>query len=122
MLDLHIAVPVDAVTYVHYLIRAVLAVAFLLEFQIKAKNIRAFAKNDGVPLPIARFIATAELAAALSFISGILTQLAALGVMLLMMITISLHIFKWHSPYKAGRGGWEYDLLLLTLAAVLFTV
>lgn len=117
---IHISVPQEAVTLVQYLVRAVLAVAFLWEFQIKAKDLRAFAKNDGLPLPMAGFVALAELAAALSFISGILTQLAALGVMLLMLGTISMHIFKWHSPYRAGRGGWEYDLLLFTLAAVLF--
>jgi putative oxidoreductase len=118
----HIDVPANAIASVHILVRAVLAVAFLFEFKIKVSNIKAFVKNDDVPLPLAWFIAMAELAAALSFISGILTQLAALGVMLLMMITISMHIFKWHSPYKAGRGGWEYDLLLFTLAAVLFTI
>jgi putative oxidoreductase len=118
---IHIDLPPLAITLTYLLVRAVLAVAFLLEFQIKAKNIRAFAKNDGLPVPVAVFVATAELAAALSFISGILTQLAALGVMLLMLCTMSLHIFKWHSPYKAGRGGWEYDLLLFTLAAVVVT-
>lgn len=117
---MHIAVPLFAVSLVHYLIRAVLAIAFLWEFQIKIKNIRAFVKNDGVPLPVAWFITLAELAAALSFISGILVQLAGLGVMLLMLSTISLHVFKWHSRYRASRGGWEYDLLLFALAAVLF--
>jgi putative oxidoreductase len=39
--------------------------------------------------------------------------------MLLMLSTISLHILKWHSPYPASKGGWEYDLMLLTLASVL---
>lgn len=118
----HITVPVAATTAVHLLIRAVLAVAFLWEFAIKAKNMRAFVKSDGVPLPVAWFVAIAELAAALSFISGILPQFAAAGVMLLMLGTMSLHIFKWHSPYRATRGGWEYDLLLFTLAAALFIV
>lgn len=117
---IEIAVPHVAVTFVHMLIRAVLAVAFLWEFQLKIKDIRGFAKRDDVPVPIAWFVAIAELAAALSFISGILMQFAALGIMLLMLGTISLHLFKWHSTYHAGRGGWEYDLLLFTLAATLF--
>ena len=115
-----ITVPAVAVTLVEIMVRAVLAIAFLWEFQIKIKDIRGFAKKDEVPLPVAWFVAFAELAAALAFISGILMQLAALGVMLLMLSTMSFHIFKWRSPYRATRGGWEYDLLLFVLAAVLF--
>ena len=48
-----------------------------------------------------------------------LAQWAGLGVVLLMCATISMHLFKWHSPYWASKRGWEYDLLLLILAAVI---
>lgn len=117
----HLTLPVFATTLAFLLVRVVLAVAFVLEARIKFKDIRAFAKNDGLPVPAALAVAVAETAAAVSFISGVLAQFAALGIMLLMLGTISLHLFTWHSPYKAGRGGWEYDLLLFVLAAVLFT-
>jgi putative oxidoreductase len=52
-------------------------------------------------------------------ILGILPQLAALGLMLLMLGTMRLHIFRWKSPYWASKGGWEYDLMLFTLSAVI---
>lgn len=64
-------------------------------------------------------IVIAEGAAALSFASGVLAVWAALGVMLLMLATTALHVFKWHSSYWAQQGGPEYDLLLLVLAAVI---
>lgn len=99
-------------------VRALLAVAFLREALLKLKDIRAFAKKDGVPLPLAWFVAIAELAAALSFASGILAQWAGIGVVLLMLITTGLHVFRWHSAYWAQKAGPEYDLLLLALAAV----
>lgn len=101
------------------LVRALLTVAFVREFLVKAKDIPAFAKNDGLNVPTAWFVAVAELAAAISFATGVLAQLAGIGVIVLMIITTSLHVFKWHSTYWASVGGPEYDLLLLVLAAVI---
>lgn len=101
------------------LVRALLTVAFVREFLVKAKDIPRFAKSDGLNVPTAWFVAIAELAAAVSFATGVLAQWAGLGVILLMLITTSLHVFKWHSKYRASAGGPEYDLLLLVLAAVI---
>lgn len=44
---------------------------------------------------------------------------ARLSAVLLMLGTTCLYIFKWHSPYWANRRGWEYDVLMLALAAVI---
>ncbi|WP_036283970.1 DoxX family protein [Microbacterium luticocti] len=101
------------------LVRAMLTVAFAHESQLKLKDIRGFAKNDQVPLPVAWVVAIAELAAALSFASGVLAPWAGLGVVVLMLITTSMQIFRWHSTYWAAKSGPEYDLLMLTLAAVI---
>jgi putative oxidoreductase len=101
------------------LVRALLTVAFVREFLVKSKDIARFAKNDGLNIPTAWFVAIAELAAAVSFATGILAQWAGLGVIMLMLITTSLHLFKWRSKYWASAGGPEYDLLLLVLAAVI---
>ncbi len=101
------------------LVRFVLAVTFLREARLKFRDIKGFSKNDGVPVPAAYFVATAELCAALGMLSGVLAQWAGIGLVLLMCITISLHVFKWHSPYRANKGGWEYDLLMLTLAGII---
>lgn len=111
--------PVVAASLVLALVRAMLAVAFAREFLLKVKDVRKFARNDAVPVPIAWCVVVAEGAAALSFASGVLATWAALGVILLMLMTTALHVFKWHSKYWAQQGGPEYDLLLLTLAAVI---
>lgn len=112
-------VPTIAAGIVLLLVRAVLTVAFVREFMVKAKDIPRFAKADGLNVPTAWFVAIAELAAAVSFGTGVLAQWAGLGVVVLMLITTSLHVFKWHSKYWASAGGPEYDLLLLVLAAVI---
>lgn len=101
------------------LVRLLLAITFFAESRVKFKDLKAFSKNDGVPVPVAFFIASAEFAAAVAMLSGVLAQWAGLGLILLMCGTISLHLFKWHSPYWANKRGWEYDLLMLAFAAVI---
>lgn len=111
--------PVIFTSCVLALVRLVLAVTFFSEARYKFSDIKGFAKNDGVPIPVAGFIATAEACAVLSMLTGVLAQWAGLGIMLLMLATICLHLFKWHSPYWANKRGWEYDLLMFVLAAVI---
>lgn len=100
------------------LVRLVLAITFTSEARFKLRDIRGFAKNDGLPVPVALFVAIAEGCAALGMLTGVLAQWAGLGIMVLMIATIGLHVFKWHSPYWASKKGWEYDLLMLVLGAV----
>lgn len=113
------SLPELVVALVLLLIRVLLAVTFFSEARFKLKDIKKFAKNDGIPVPVGYFVAFAELAAALGMLTGVLAQWAGLGIMVLMVGTICLHVFKWHSPYWANKRGWEYDLLLFTFAAVI---
>lgn len=115
-----ITLPTIITSIVLLLVRIILTVTFVAEARFKLKDIRAFAKNDGVPLPVAYFVAFAEACAAIGMLTGVLAQWAGLGIILLMLVTIGLQVFKWHSPYWANKKGWEYDLLMLTLGAVIF--
>lgn len=114
-----ISLPVIASSVVLLLVRVVLAVSFFTESRTKFRDIKGFSKNDGVPVPVAYFVATAEAAAALGMLTGVLAQWAGFGIILLMCGTIYMQIFKWHSKYWAIERGWEYDLLTLILAAVI---
>ena len=111
--------PTIVTSLILLLVRILLAVAFFSEARYKLKDIKAFSKNDGLPLPVAYFIAIAELCAALGMLTGVLAQWAGVGVVLLMFGTICLHVFKWHSPYWASKRGWEYDVIMLAFAAVI---
>lgn len=101
------------------LIRLIVGVAFLISARNKFRDIPKFAKNHGLPVPAGYFVACAEFAGALGLFAGVLAPWAAAGLMLLMVSTISLHVFKWRSPYWADKGGWEYDLMLFALSAVI---
>lgn len=114
-----IAVPIVIQSIVLLLVRVILTITFFAEARVKLRDMKKFAKNDGVPVPVGYFVAFAELAAALAMLTGVLAQWAGLGLVLLMCITIGMHLFKWHSPYWANKHGWEYDLLMLALAAVI---
>ncbi|MFC6013065.1 DoxX family protein [Nocardia lasii] len=119
MEGLHEHVPDFVISVFLLLVRVIIAASFFTSSRNKFKNMPKFATDNGVPLPLAYFLATAELLGAVGVILGVLTPLPALGLMLLMICTMSMHILKWHSPYWAASGGWEYDLMLFTLAGVL---
>ncbi len=101
------------------LVRVIIGVAFAGSARKKFTDIPKFAGANGLPVPVAYCVATAELLGATGVLLGVLTPLPAICLMLLMIATTSIHIFKWHSPYWASEGGWEYDLILFTLAGVL---
>jgi putative oxidoreductase len=94
-------------------------VCFIVSSRNKSRDIKKFAKRNGLPVTVAVFVMVAEMAGGPGLVLGLLTQLAALGIMLLMLGTIRLHIFKWKSPYWAAKGGREYDLMLFALASVI---
>jgi len=100
------------------LIRAIVAVTFFASSTNKLRDIKTSAKRNGMPVPVMRVVALAEFAGALGMITGVLGRFAALGLMLLMLITISIHVFKWKTAYWAEKGGWEYDLMLFALSGV----
>lgn len=105
-----------------FILRLFVGLIFVNEARGKLKNVPKFAKSDGLPISVAWGLSFAELAGGLGLIFGVLTQAAALGLMLLMIGSMSFHIFKWHSPFWASKGGWEYDLMLFLMAmTILFT-
>ena len=87
----------------------------------KFKKLRSFSTDQGLPLPIAFLVVSAEFFGGLGVALGVLTQIAALGLMFVMTGSMYHHIFKWKSPYWAASGGWEYDLMWFTMCMVIVT-
>jgi len=70
------------------------------------------------------FLGTAELLGALGLACGVLTQLAAAGLILLMLGAIQKKAFTWKTGFwgKHGTDGWHYDLMLVVMnLVILFT-
>jgi putative oxidoreductase len=60
------------------------------------------------------FIGIAELAGGLAMLLGILTQLAALGLGIIMLGAIYKKVNEWKVPFSTMSGmGWEFDLMIL---------
>jgi putative oxidoreductase len=69
------------------------------------------------------FLGAAEVARGLGVISGVLAQLAAVGLILLMLGAAQKKIFAWHSGFwgKSGTNGWSYETTLIVVNLVIVT-
>ncbi len=104
------------------LARLVIGFVFVVAVRNKLKDVPGFAEHNGLTVPVAWGLTFAEAAGGIGVIFGILTQLAALVIMGAMAGSITFHIFKWKSKYWAASGGWEYDLMIFSIAAVILVV
>lgn len=78
-------------------------------------------KSIGMSKGFTAFLGAAELAGALGVIFGVLTQLAAAGLILVMLGAIQKKMFLWKTGFwgKNGTDGWHYDLMLLVMNLVI---
>lgn len=78
-------------------------------------------KSIGMSKGFTAFLGAAELAGALGVIFGVFTQLAAAGLILLMLGAIQKKVFVWKTGFwgKHGTDGWHYDLMLVAMNLVI---
>lgn len=69
------------------------------------------------------FLGLAEVAGSLGIIFGVLQQLAAIGLILIMLGAVYKKIFVWHTGFWGDKAsGWHYDLTFAIICLmVLFT-
>jgi putative oxidoreductase len=79
-------------------------------------------KSIGASVGFTRFLGLAELAGGLGVALGVLPQLAALGLILIMLGAIQKKIAVWHTGFWGKHSdGWHYDLMLVTMCLVIAT-
>jgi putative oxidoreductase len=83
----------------------------------------ARSKDIGMSKGFTIILGAAEFAGGLGVVSGVLAQLAALGLILVMLGAIQKKIFVWHTGFwgKSGTNGWSYDLMLVAMCLVIAT-
>ena len=106
-------------------LRIAVAVIFLVHGLPKHKMWR-LKPSPQLPAPMLRImgiLAVAEPLGALALLAGFLTQLAAVGLAIIMLGAINLKMKMMKVPFKADdKTGWELDFLILAACfAVLFT-
>jgi putative oxidoreductase len=79
-------------------------------------------KSIGMSPGFTRFLGLAEMAGGLGVGLGVLPQLAALGLVLIMLGAIQKKIFVWHTGFWGkSSDGWHYDLLFIAMCLVIAT-
>jgi putative oxidoreductase len=104
------------------LMRLLVALVFLSSGWSHAKDPVARGKSIGMSPGFTRFLGLAELAGALGVAFGVLSQLAAAGLILIMLGAIQKKIFVWHTGFWGkSSDGWHYDLLFVSMCLVIAT-
>lgn len=80
-------------------------------------------KSIGMSKGFTIFLGTAELAGGLGVAFGVFPQLAAIGLILVMLGAIQKKIFVWHTGFWGEKAyGWHYDLIFVLInLLILFT-
>ena len=104
-------------------LRVMVGLVFITSGWKHLKDPEARSKDIGMSKGFTIFLGAAEVAGSLGVIFGVLTQLAAAGLILLMLGAIQKKLFVWHTGFwgDSGTNGWSYDLMLVVMNLVIVT-
>lgn len=102
------------------LLRLMVAAVFAASGWSHIRDPRGRAESIGASPQFTALLGAAELAGALGVAFGVLTQLAALGLILIMLGAIQKKIFVWHTGFWGDKSsGWHYDLMFVVMNLVI---
>jgi len=105
------------------LLRIMVGIVFISSGWNHLKEPGARSKDIGISKGFTIFLGAAEVAGGLGVVLGVLTQLAASGLILIMLVAIQKKIFVWRTGFwgKSGTNGWSYDTMLVVMNLVIVT-
>lgn len=102
------------------LLRLMVGLVFVTSGYSHLKDPDARAKSIEMSKGFTIFLGIAEVAGGLGVAFGVLTQLAALGLTLIMLGAIQKKIFSWHTGFWGEKSsGWHYDLMFVIMNLVI---
>jgi putative oxidoreductase len=102
------------------LLRLMVGLVFVTSGYSHLKDPEARSKSIGMPKAFTIFLGIAEVAGGLGVAAGVLTQLAAFGLILIMLGAIQKKIFVWHTGFWGEKSsGWHYDLIFVLINLVI---
>ena len=100
-------------------LRLMIAAVFVSGGWNHAKDPVGRGKSIGMSKGFTLFLGLAEMAGGLGLAFGVLPQLAALGLILIMLGAIQKKIFVWHIGFWGEKAsGWHYDLIFVVMNLV----
>ena len=105
------------------LLRVMIGIVFITSGWKHFQDPEARSKDIGMSKGFTIFLGAAEIAGGLGLIFGFLTQLTAIGLILIMLGAIWKKIFVWQTGFwgKSGTNGWSYDTMLVVMNLVIVT-
>jgi putative oxidoreductase len=105
------------------LLRVMIGMVFITSGWSHLKEPGARSKDIGMSKGFTVFLGAVEVAGGLGVVLGVLAQLAALGLILVMLGAIQKKIFAWRTGFwgKSGTNGWSYDTMLVVMNLVIVT-
>lgn len=105
------------------LLRLMVGLIFLSSGWSHVSDPETRSKSIGMSKGFTVFLGVVEIAGALGVIAGVLTQLAAIGLILVMLGAVQKKIFVWHTGFwgKNGTDGWSYDTMIILMNLVIAT-
>lgn len=101
-------------------LRLVLAAIFLVHGVPKLKNPAGISQAIGASSGMGLAIGLAETLGGASVGLGVLTQVGAAALAVIMLGALHFKINRWKMPFTAmDKTGWEFDLLILAAAVLL---
>jgi putative oxidoreductase len=102
------------------LLRVMVAIVFIASGYNQLKDPEGRSKSIGMPKSFTIFLGIAEIAGGLGLVFGVLTQLAAFGLILIMLGAIQKKMFVWHTGFWGTQDqGWHYDLMFVVSCLVI---
>ena len=102
------------------LLRLMVGLVFVTSGYSHLKDPEGRSKSIGMSKGFTMFLGAAEIAGALGVAFGVLTQLAAFGLILVMLGAIQKKIFVWHTGFWGEKSsGWHYDLMFVLMNLVI---
>ena len=102
------------------LMRLMVGTVFITSGWNHLKDSQGRSKSIGASKGFTIFLGAAEVAGSLGVMFGVLTQLAAMGLILVMLGAIQRKIFVWHTGFWGKQGyGWHYDLMLVVMNIII---
>lgn len=102
------------------LMRLMVGTVFITSGWSDLRNPDARSKSIGMSKGFTIFLGASEVLGSLGVMAGVLTQWAALGLILIGLGAIQKKIFVWRSGFWGETTyGWHYDLMLVSMNLVI---
>lgn len=102
------------------LLRLMVGLVFVTSGYSHLKDPEARSKSIGMSKSFTIFLGIGEVAGALGVAFGVLIQIAAFGLILIMLGAAQKKIFAWHTGFWGEKNsGWSYEIMLIVMNLVI---